>query len=83
MQQGSSTYTPSIAGTYFAESRNTINGCKSSTRTPVSLIIRAVPTLIITTTCSADLTTYSINFSSNGTVSSTVGTVNNTTKNYK
>ncbi|MBK6392189.1 MAG: hypothetical protein IPF70_16790 [Saprospiraceae bacterium] len=81
MQQGSSTYTPSIAGTYFAESRNTINGCKSSTRTPVSLVIRAVPTLsIITTTCSADLASYSINFSSNGTVSSTTGIVNNTTK---
>ncbi|MBK8280428.1 MAG: hypothetical protein IPK94_10010 [Saprospiraceae bacterium] len=62
LQQGSSTYRPSIAGTYFAESRNTINGCKSSTRTPMSLIILAVPTLsIITTTCSADLTTYSIN----------------------
>ncbi|MBK6478030.1 MAG: hypothetical protein IPF93_07010 [Saprospiraceae bacterium] len=59
LQQGSSTYRPSIAGTYFAESRNTINGCKSSTRTPMSLIILAVPTLsIITTTCSADLTTY-------------------------
>ncbi|MBK8779672.1 MAG: hypothetical protein IPO25_20560 [Saprospiraceae bacterium] len=62
LQQGSSTYRPSIAGTYFAEARNTINGCKSSTRTPVSLIIRAVPTLsIITTTCSANLTTYCIN----------------------
>ncbi|MBK8779675.1 MAG: hypothetical protein IPO25_20575 [Saprospiraceae bacterium] len=81
LQQGSSTFSPSIAGTYFAESRNTINGCKSSTRTPVSLIIRAVPTLsIITTTCSANLTTYSISFASNGTVSSSVGTVNNTTK---
>ncbi|MBK8280429.1 MAG: hypothetical protein IPK94_10015 [Saprospiraceae bacterium] len=81
LQQGSSTFTPLIAGTYFAESRNTINGCKSSTRTPVSLIIRAVPTLsIITTTCSADLTTYSISFASNGTVSSSVGTINNTTK---
>ncbi|MBK8779813.1 MAG: T9SS type A sorting domain-containing protein [Saprospiraceae bacterium] len=81
LQQGSNTYTPSIAGTYYAESRNTINGCKSSTRTPVSLVIRAVPTLnLTTTTCSADLTTYSINFSSNGTVSSTSGNVNNTTK---
>ncbi|MBK8779812.1 MAG: hypothetical protein IPO25_21320 [Saprospiraceae bacterium] len=81
LQQGSSTFTPSIAGTYFAESRNTINGCKSSTRTPLSLIIRAVPTLsIITTTCSANLTTYSISFASNGTVGSSVGTINNTTK---
>ncbi|MBK7609007.1 MAG: hypothetical protein IPI18_18315 [Saprospiraceae bacterium] len=81
MQQGSNTYTPSIAGTYYAESRNTINGCKSSTRTPVSLVIRAVPTLNLTTTaCSADLTTYSINFSSNGTVSSTSGNLNNSTK---
>ncbi|MBK8779677.1 MAG: hypothetical protein IPO25_20585 [Saprospiraceae bacterium] len=50
MQQGSSTYRPSIAGTYFAEARNTINGCKSSTRIPVSLVIRAVPTLSIITT---------------------------------
>ncbi|MBK8779668.1 MAG: hypothetical protein IPO25_20540 [Saprospiraceae bacterium] len=81
LQQGSSTYRPSIAGHYFAESRNTINGCKSSTRTPVSLIIRAVPTLsIITTTCSSDLTTYSISYASNGTVSSTTGSVNNTSK---
>ncbi|MBK8779674.1 MAG: hypothetical protein IPO25_20570 [Saprospiraceae bacterium] len=47
----------------------------------MSLVIRAVPTLNLTTTaCSADLTTYSINFSSNGTVSSSTGIVNNTTK---
>ncbi|MBK8280430.1 MAG: hypothetical protein IPK94_10020 [Saprospiraceae bacterium] len=29
LQQGSNTYTPSIAGTYYAESRNTINGVKA------------------------------------------------------
>nr|MBP8943235.1 T9SS type A sorting domain-containing protein [Saprospiraceae bacterium] len=81
LQQGSNTYTPSIAGTYYAESRNTINGCKSNTRIPVSLIIHTIPILRMTaTTCSADQATYTIAYESNGLVSSSSGTVHTITK---
>jgi hypothetical protein len=37
--QGSTSYTPSSAGTYYVEGRNLLTGCKSTTRTPVSLIM--------------------------------------------
>lgn len=40
---GSNNYTPSGAGTYFAESRNLISGCTSDVRTAVLLIINDVP----------------------------------------
>ena len=79
--QGSLNYTPTVSGTYYAEARNTITGCKSSSRTVISLSINLIPTLsVISTTCSADLLTYSISFSSNGTVSSTKGIVDNINK---
>ena len=42
---GSSTlsYTPSSAGTYYAQARNTTTSCVSATRTGVTLIINALP----------------------------------------
>ncbi len=43
LQANSTTYTPTAAGTYYAEARNTINGCVSSTRTAVVLTINPQP----------------------------------------
>jgi hypothetical protein len=56
---GSTNYTPNAAGTYYAEAQNTTNGCKSSSKTGVQLIINAVPSLTASNkACSADLKTY-------------------------
>ena len=80
LASGTTSYTPSDTApggyTYYAEARNTTDGCVSSTRTPVVLTINANPTLtLVGTTCSGDLSTYTIDFASNGTVTSTAGTV--------
>ncbi len=40
---GSTSYTPTAAGTYYAEARNTINECVSSTRTALVLTINPLP----------------------------------------
>lgn len=39
----SNTFNTSVAGTYYAESRNSTTNCRSSSRTPVTLIINPVP----------------------------------------
>ena len=58
----SSSYTPPGPGTYFAETRNPINDCVSTSRMPVSLVVDSLPVLLTSETlCSADLTTYSAN----------------------
>ena len=48
---GDSSYTPTSAGTYYAESRNTLSNCTSTTRTAVSITMNPAPT--ITTAASA------------------------------
>jgi gliding motility-associated-like protein len=40
-------YTPTMAGTYYAETRDLTNGCLSETRTPVTLTINALPELVV------------------------------------
>ncbi len=40
----SSSYLPASAGTYYAETRNTINNCKSSTRTVIIVTMNSAPT---------------------------------------
>jgi hypothetical protein len=40
---GTLSYTPSSAGTYYAQARNTTTSCVSSTRTGVTLTINALP----------------------------------------
>ena len=40
---GSTSYTPTMAGTYYAEARIIISGCVSSTRTPLTLTINPQP----------------------------------------
>ena len=44
LQSNSTSYTPSAAGTYYAETYNATTTCTSSTRTPIQLIITAAPT---------------------------------------
>ncbi|OWY25997.1 hypothetical protein C7N43_35115, partial [Sphingobacteriales bacterium UPWRP_1] len=39
----SGSYTPAVAGTYYAEARDPLTGCLSATRTPIDLIINPVP----------------------------------------
>ena len=74
-------YTPTTAqyplgGTFYVQARNLQNSCVSTNRTPVSLSINSIPTLSVEThTCSVDLLTYSVSFTSNGTITSSVGTV--------
>jgi len=54
----STTFTPSAAGTFFAEARNTINGCVSA-RIPVLLTVNELPSLDnLQTTCADDLNSY-------------------------
>ncbi|HMQ49653.1 MAG TPA: hypothetical protein PKA00_19325, partial [Saprospiraceae bacterium] len=36
-------YTPTVAGTYYAEARSTVSGCVSDSRTPVTLTINPLP----------------------------------------
>lgn len=43
---GSNTYSTSTAGNYYAESRNTTTGCKSTNRTLVTLTVNPLPTII-------------------------------------
>ncbi|TAF22711.1 MAG: hypothetical protein EAZ70_13675, partial [Runella slithyformis] len=68
-------YTPVGAGTFYAETRNIADGCKSSTRTAVSLTVSPLPTLSLngTATCAPNLLTYSVSFTSNGTVTASAG----------
>ena len=69
-------YTPTKAGIYYVQARSLQNNCVSATRTPVSLTINALPTLSAgIPACSADLLTYSVPFTSNGVITSSVGIV--------
>ena len=56
-----------------------VTGCTNTPAT-VTIVVNPLPTLSVTTTqCSPDFTTYSITFVSNGTVTSTAGTVSGNT----
>ena len=45
LAQSSTTYTPTGAGTFYAETQDPSTGCKSATRTAVTLIIHENPTV--------------------------------------
>ncbi|MCA0232239.1 MAG: hypothetical protein LCH91_17350 [Bacteroidetes bacterium] len=81
--QGSETFTPTSAGIYYAQTRNLIHDCVSSTRTPVSLTIVSLPKLVIdSTVCSTDLSNFVVWLTtelSGVTVSSSEGTAVNFT----
>ena len=53
-------YTPTAAGDYYVEAINTTSGCKSATRTKVSLVMNLKPTISAQATCSANGLTYSV-----------------------
>ena len=77
---GSLSYTPTGAGTFYAQTRNTTSGCISASRTAVTLTVKPLPTLANTgTACAGNILTYSVNFTSNGTVTSNFGTVSGNT----
>ncbi|WP_394991271.1 hypothetical protein, partial [Emticicia sp.] len=71
-----SSYTPRVAngGIFYAQAKNTTTNCISATRTAISLTINPLPTLNVgTTTCLANLLTYSVSYISNGVVTSSAG----------
>ncbi|TAG34143.1 MAG: hypothetical protein EAZ32_19890, partial [Cytophagia bacterium] len=78
---GTLSYTPTGAGTFYAETRNIADNCKSATRTAVTLTVNPLPTLSLsgTATCAANLLTYSVSFTSNGTVTTSAGTISGNT----
>lgn len=43
LRSGNTSYTPTSAGTYYAEARNATTGCVSSTRTAVTLTVNSLP----------------------------------------
>lgn len=47
LQANSTTYTPTAAGTYYAETYNTTTNCISSSRLPIMLTINPLPTVSI------------------------------------
>ena len=64
LQANSLTYTPSGAGTFYAEVYNSATNCKSTSRTPVTLTIVASPTASIsgaTSICSGNSTHINFN----------------------
>ncbi len=65
LAQASNSYTPSGAGTYYAEAISEMSQCPSTTRTPVSLTVNALPSYLPDNSgpvCETDLQTYSISF---------------------
>ncbi len=78
----SDTYTPYdensnlVGGTYYAQAVDPINNFVSSELTPFTLNIQPLATFEVTSiVCSADETTYIVNFIGDATVSSSAGTV--------
>ena len=71
----SNSFTPTTAGTYFAEARNKNTNCPSGSRTPVTLTISPSPNFQLDErSCSQDFQSYRINFSTNAsTVTPSVG----------
>ena len=66
---GTPAYVAGVTGTYFAETRRLDNGCISEGRTAVQLTINEVPSFTLPDnglTCSLDLETYNVAFSTDG-----------------
>ncbi|WP_460969788.1 Ig-like domain-containing protein, partial [Spirosoma migulaei] len=80
LQANSLSYTPTAAGTFYVEAINAATNCKSATRTPIVLTIKPSPGLTPgSPVCSANGQTYSVSVTTNGTLTSTAGTVNGNT----
>jgi len=70
------TVSPSGTTTYNILAANSTTSCSAELTDKAVVTVKPLPTLTVSgTTCSVDFTTYTINFSSNGTVTSTAGTV--------
>ena len=70
LQANSLSYTPAVAGTFYAEAYTLSSSCKSSSRTPVTLTIVQPPTASFTgnvTYCSNETTAISLQSTSAGT----------------
>ncbi|MEL7249297.1 MAG: gliding motility-associated C-terminal domain-containing protein [Bacteroidota bacterium] len=75
------TFTPIAAGTYYAETRITVDDCVSFARTAIILTINLTPTVDdVQAACAPDLLTYSVDLiTTNGaSVNANMGTVINT-----
>ena len=75
LQANSTSYTPTVAGTYYAEVYNLTTNCKSNSRTPVSLTIVALPTASISGTasiCTGNSTIVNFNGTPNAVLTYTV-----------
>lgn len=71
----STTYSPTAAGTYYAESYNYSTNCVSATRIPVTLTIVPLPTATISSTnsiCSGNSTTVNFSGTPNAVITYTV-----------
>ena len=84
--EANNSYTPTVAGTYYAETSIIISGCTSSSRTPVTLTINPLPQLQDTIkNCAADLLSYSVSIllASGDSLTANSGTLQmNTSTNY-
>ena len=75
LQSNSNSFTPTVAGTYYAEVIDPITNCRSAARTPVVLTIEAVPTATISASsavCTGTSATISFAGTSNATVIYTI-----------
>lgn len=75
LQANSLTYTPTAAGTFYAESYFIASNCKSVARTPVTLTVVTLPTVSITGTnsiCSGNSTNIILNGTPNTAVTYTI-----------
>jgi gliding motility-associated-like protein len=71
LQSNSTTFTPTTAGTYYAETYDLISNCLSTTRTPVTLSIVPLPTATIsgiTSICSGNSTVINFNGTPNAAI---------------
>lgn len=81
LQANSASYTPTAAGTFYAETYNINTNCIGGTRTPVTLTIVALPDVAIsgtTSICGGNTTTVSFNGTPNAVVVFSDGTSNQT-----
>ena len=68
LASGTSTYTSSVAGTFYAEARSLENGCTSASRVGVTLSINELPMITITSegvSCSEDKLSYGVSIITN------------------
>ncbi len=80
LAQGTLSYTPAGAGSYFAETRDTLTGCVSASRTAVALTINPLPTIVVnakpcTLPLSTNLYSVDVTLSPGSTLSASVGQV--------